>query len=167
MEEAGRKGEGPRGSCVDCFSQVLMRRGRMRKECAEVWRGRRRRWVGGARGAMLGPPAANCCRRCVARIHKKTKKNPTTFLGGAAVTSQRVLKQHHRKCPRAPRTSSDQFRPAHHGKSLLAVRHLLPAALQTAAEVTRCSCVVGLTVFIQRQSTFCADRIYEAVLHLL
>lgn len=65
---------------------------------------------GGARGARLGPPAANCCRRCVARIHKQTtKKNPTTFLGGAAVTSQRVLKQHHRKCPRAPRTSSDRF----------------------------------------------------------
>lgn len=95
------------------------------------------------------------------------QKNPTTSLGGAAVTSQRVLKQHHRKCPRAPRTSSDQFRPAPHGKSLLAVKHLLPAALQTVAEVARCSCIVGLMVFIQRQSTFCADRIYEAVLHLL
>lgn len=95
------------------------------------------------------------------------QKKPNNFFVRAAVTSQRVLKQHHRKCPRAPRTSSDQLRPAHHGKSLLAVKHLLPAALQTAAEVARCSCVVGLTVFIQRQSTFRADRIYEAVLHLL
>lgn len=158
MEEAGRKGEGPRGSCVDCFSQVLMRRGRMRGGVAGE-----EKEVGGARGARLGPPAANCCRRCVARIHKQTKKTNNFFGRGRSnvptcpqTTSQEVST-----------SSEDQFRPAHHGKSLLAVKHLLSAALQTAAEVARCSCVVGLAVFIQRQSTFCADRIYEAVLHLL
>lgn len=121
--------------------------------------------VVGVRGARLGPPAANCCRRCVARIHKQTKKNPNNFFGRARsnvptcpqTTSQEVSK-----------SSEDQFRPVHHGKSLLAVKHLLSAALQTVAEVARCSCIVGLMVFIQRKSTFlapqlCAGRIYVCV----
>lgn len=69
-----------------------MRRGRMRKDPAEVWWGRRRRRRRRSGGSLLIVAVG-----LLLEFTNKTKKNPNNFFGGEDLTSQRVLKGHHRK----------------------------------------------------------------------